>query len=110
MITNKLFRECLAAVPEETRAEFNLSFSIAERIASILKRKGLSQRDFADMMGKRESEVSKWLTGRHNFTTNTIARIQLVLGEDVICVPSSVQPYHFDTAPSASFVADEGKP
>lgn len=110
MITNNLFRECLASIPEDTRAELELSFCIAERIAAILKSKGLTQRDFADMMGKRESEVSKWLTGRHNFTTNTIARIQLALGEDVICVPSSVRPYHFDTAPSASFVADEGKP
>ena len=31
MIQNKLFRQCLAAVPEEQKAEFELSFGIAER-------------------------------------------------------------------------------
>ena len=87
-ITNPLFRECLAQVSEKTRAEFNLSFEIADRIDAILKKKGLSQKELAAMMGKRESEISRWLTGRHNFTTNTLADISLALGEPVVCVPN----------------------
>lgn len=88
-ITNPLFRECLAQVSEKTRAEFNLSFEIADRIDAILKKKGLSQKELAVKMGKRESEISRWLTGRHNFTTNTLADISLALGEPVVCVPNS---------------------
>lgn len=103
---NSLFRECLASIPEDTRAELEMSYAIAERIAEILKNRGLSQRDLAAMLGKRESEVSKWLTGRHNFTTNTIARIQQALGEDVICVPKSAKQYRYDEEPSVGFVAD----
>lgn len=91
-IHNSLFQECLAAVPEERKAEFELSFAIADRIDEILKRKGMTQRDLAQRLGKRESEVSKWLTGRHNFTTNTIARITLALGAPVINVASSRYP------------------
>ena len=75
MIQNKLFRDCLAAIPAEQKAEFDLSFGIAERISEILKAKGLTQKDFARLLNKRDSEISKWLTGRHNFTTQTIARI-----------------------------------
>ena len=41
MIQNKLFRDCLAAIPAEQKAEFDLSFGIAERISEILKAKGL---------------------------------------------------------------------
>ena len=37
-------------------------------------------------MGKRESEISKWLTGRHNFTTNTISGISMALGEPIIII------------------------
>ena len=37
MIQNKLFRDCLAAIPAEQKAEFDLSFGIAERISEILK-------------------------------------------------------------------------
>ena len=80
MIQNKLFRDCLATIPAEQKAEFELSYGIAERIYEILKARGLTQKDFARMLNKRESEISKWLTGRHNFTTQTIANIQTALG------------------------------
>lgn len=43
MIQNNLFRDCLAAIPAEQKAEFDLSFGIAERISEILKAKGLTQ-------------------------------------------------------------------
>jgi len=88
-VTNPLFRECLAQVSDKTRAEFNLSFEIADRIDAVLKHKGMSQKDLASKMGKRESEISKWLTGRHNFTTNTLADISLALNEQIISVPKT---------------------
>ena len=58
MIQNNLFRQCLAAIPEEQRVEFELSFGIAERICEILKSKGLTQKDFARLLGKRERELT----------------------------------------------------
>lgn len=86
MVQNKLFRQCLTAIPEEQRIEFELSFGIAERISEILKSKDLTQKDFAHLLGKRESEISKWMTGRHNFTTQTIARIEAALGNKVLMI------------------------
>lgn len=46
MIQNKLFRDCLAAIPMEQKAEFDLSFGIAERLSEILKEKGLTPKGF----------------------------------------------------------------
>lgn len=86
MIQNPLFRECLEAIPEDRKAEFELSFAIATRIDELLKRKGMTQRELAQKLGKKESEVSKWLTGRHNFTTNTLARISIALDAPIINV------------------------
>lgn len=100
MKQNTLFRECLAAIPEERKAEFDLSFAIATRIDNVLKRKGMTQRELAQRLGKRESEVSKWLTGRHNFTTNTIARITLALGAPIINVPITTYGEIVETAPT----------
>ncbi len=80
MVQNKLFRQCLAAIPEEQKVEFGLSFGIAERINKVLKAKNLSQKDFAHQIHKQESEVSKWITGRHNFTVQPIAKIETALG------------------------------
>ena len=79
MIQNALFRQCLASVPEDQKAEFELSFEIAERISEVLKAKNLTQKDFAQKLHKRESEISKWLTGRHNVTMQTIAKIETAL-------------------------------
>ena len=86
MVHNELFRQCLAAVPAEQRAEFELSFGIAERINEVLKSEGLTQKEFANKLHKRESEISKWLTGRHNFTMPTIAKIETALGCKLITI------------------------
>ena len=89
MIRNNLFRQCLAAIPAEQKAEFELSYGIAERISEILKSKGLTQKEFAGQLNKRESEISKWLTGRHNFTLQTIAKIETALNCKLITIPHS---------------------
>lgn len=104
MIQNPLFRECLEAIPEERKAEFELSFAIATRIDELLKRKGMTQRELAQKLGKKESEVSKWLTGRHNFTTNTLARISLALDTPIISVTSS--NYDFEDKHFCNSVAE----
>lgn len=86
MITNELLKESLSAVLPEHEAEFDLSYGIAERLDAILKEKGISQHDLASKLGKRDSEVSKWLTGRHNFTIETIAKIEVAIGERIVKV------------------------
>ncbi len=61
-----------------------MNMDIANRIADILKAKNMTQRDLAALLDKRESEISRWLTGSHGFTTKSIARISAALGEDII--------------------------
>lgn len=87
---NPLFAEMLNAVPEEVKRESERSFEIAGRIREILQRKRWSQADFAKAAGRKEAEISKWMSGTHNFTIRTIAIIETVLREDVI----SVKRYH----------------
>lgn len=58
--------------------------ALQDKIDAILKEKGMSQTELAKRMGKRKSEVSKWLCGTHNFTLSTIAKISDVLGCDLI--------------------------
>ena len=79
-------RQALADIPAEQKTQIELSFAIAERIDAVLKAKGMSQKMFAQLLGKRESEISKWLTGRHNFTLQTIAKIETALGCKLIDV------------------------
>jgi transcriptional regulator with XRE-family HTH domain len=38
-------------------------------------------------MGKKPSEISKWLNGEHNFTLRSLAKLEAELGEPIITVP-----------------------
>lgn len=78
MIQNKLFHDSLAAIPDEQKAEFELSFGIAERMDAILKEKNISQRELARRLGKRESEVSRWLTGRQDLAEAELAQVEVL--------------------------------
>jgi len=60
------------------------SFDIVDRIHEILEIQGKEQKDLAKALGKSESEISKWMTGTHNFTIKTIAKMESVLGESII--------------------------
>lgn len=47
----------------------------------------MTQKEFAKKMNKTEVEVSRWLSGTHNFTLKTIAKITAVLGESIVIIP-----------------------
>ena len=86
MKTNRIMDEIRSCISPEMKLQMELSVAIANRIYAILEAKGLSQKDFAHLMGKTETEVSRWLSGTHNLTMATICKISAALGEDVIKV------------------------
>lgn len=91
MKKNSLFDQCVANVAPEVMKEVSLNVDIANRIYDLLKEKKMTQREFAALMGKRESEISRWLTGSHGFTTTTLAKIAAVLGEPIVMVKKDPQ-------------------
>ena len=78
------FKEMVSEVPAVIKAEIDLSFDIAERLESLIKEKGLSKKEFADAIGKRPSEITKWLSGQHNFTLRTLAMLSTFFGESLL--------------------------
>jgi transcriptional regulator with XRE-family HTH domain len=56
------------------------TFDLSKRIQFLLNQNSMDQKDLANILGKNESEISKWLSGSHNFTLKTVARIEDVLG------------------------------
>ena len=90
--SDPLFDELLAEIPKDRSRFFDLLFGIGNRIDEILKRKGWSQADLSKALGKKESEISRWMGGGHNFTIETIAKIESVLGEDIISVKKYRKP------------------
>lgn len=84
---DNVFKEMLAEVPAEINAEMDLSFAIATRLDALIKENGLSKKEFAEAIGKRPSEVTKWLSGQHNFTLRTISMLSTFFNETLVTVP-----------------------
>ena len=53
---------------------------VAAKIADAMKAKNLNQKQFAQLMGRTESEISDWLSGDRNFTIDTLFDIGQALG------------------------------
>ena len=80
------FDEILARTPEATKQEVAKNVAIAVRIIHILRSQGKTRRDLARLLGKSESEITRWLSGFHNLELKTIYKIEKALGEQVILV------------------------
>ncbi len=75
----------LGVTPEE-RTEARLSFEISNRIDALMTERGLSKKQFADALGRRPSEITRWLSGEHNFTVATLAMLSTFFGQPIIHV------------------------
>lgn len=84
MKTNPIMESCRKFITPEIKRDVELSMFIAGWIMDALKEKHLTQRQFAKLLGKSESEISSWLCGTHVFTTTTIAKIETILGRRLI--------------------------
>ncbi len=62
------------------------SMAISKRIFFFMTVKEWKQKDLADKMGKTEAEISKLLSGTHNYTLRTLSKIEAVLNEVIIDV------------------------
>ena len=56
---------------------------IAAQIADAMEEKGVSKLELAKMTGKHPCEVTKWLSGTHNFTSDVLSEISVALGVDI---------------------------
>jgi transcriptional regulator with XRE-family HTH domain len=73
------------------------TYEITDYISFLLAKNNMSQRDLAKALDKKESEISKWLSGDHNLTIKTICKIEALLNENIITTNSIFSHrYHFD--------------
>lgn len=79
-----LLSELLGNITPEEQAKTDKKMILATKIANAIKVKGMKKSEFADEMGKVPSEISKWLSGTHNFTIDTLMDIEQVLSIQLI--------------------------
>lgn len=84
--TEQLFQQVLDETPPNIKLQVQWSYDIADRIDEALHHRGLTQKEFAKLMGTSEAAVSHWVGGGHNFKLSTLAKISTVLGEPIIII------------------------
>ena len=84
--TSRTLEEMLGPISANVQAEVALSFDISERIDALMRQRGLSKKQFADALGHRPSEITKWLSGQHNFTIATLSMLSSFFGQPIVTV------------------------
>lgn len=108
MKTNKIMNSIRKTTPENTNKQVDYGVAIANRVYDLLKERNMTQRDFAKALNKTETEVSRWLSGTHNLTLSSIAKMATVLGDDIITTTHTLRPYKIpDVEQYATSVAEE---
>jgi ribosome-binding protein aMBF1 (putative translation factor) len=69
--------------PEEQRLT-DRKMLLAVQIDEAMKSKGIKKGQLAKMLGKQPSEITKWLSGTHNFTIETLWEIGDALNIELI--------------------------
>lgn len=82
--TSNTLTKIMSSITEEDKRRTRDRMLIAVKIADVLESRGLSQKAFAKMMKKNESEISEWLSGNRNFTVDTLSDIGNCLGVDLL--------------------------
>lgn len=92
MKTNPLMDSIRKSTAPEVSKQVDMCVAIANRIYVLMEERGMKQRDLAKALGKTETEVSRWLSGTHNLTIATIAKIATVLDDNIIVTTSPNYP------------------
>lgn len=67
---------------------------LVTRVSEVLKEKGWSQSDLADVLECSDAYVSKLLSGNANVTLKTVSKLESALGEDIMHIAWSFTSDH----------------
>lgn len=62
---------------------------LAAKLDDCITEKGLTQKNVAELLGKTESEVSEWLSGKRNITIDNISDFERVLNVNLLNIESN---------------------
>ena len=77
--TSKIMQELLEESSPLEMQQTRMKMHIAAKIDDAIQSKGWTRSKLAKELGKSRSEITKWLSGTHNFTVDTLTEVCYVL-------------------------------
>ncbi len=102
---SKALTQLIASIDEDSLRRTRDRMLVACKIDEALKAKKISQKRFAEMVGRGESEISEWLSGNRNFTIDTLSDIENCLGITLL----NIQEMSVKKVPQEIIVKKPGK-
>ncbi|MDD2200265.1 MAG: helix-turn-helix transcriptional regulator [Bacteroidales bacterium] len=84
LYNSSLIDEILNSIDSAEANRIEKRMLLAAKIEDAMKAKGLNKSQFAELMGQNNSVITKWLSGTHNFTTDTLSDIESKLSVKLI--------------------------
>jgi transcriptional regulator with XRE-family HTH domain len=84
--SSPLIQELSDTVTPQEQEQTDYKMKLASKIYMAMKSIGMTQTQFAESMGKPISLISRWMSGTHNFTVDTLIDIQRVLSISLLDV------------------------
>lgn len=107
-IIDNLFNE----IPAEDFAVTGKKMLLAAKLSDAIKAMGLKKSELAKRLNKRPSEITKWLSGTHNFTIDTLCDLEKELGINLINVENkqvqNIIRFHIEITTPANIVYQPG--
>jgi ribosome-binding protein aMBF1 (putative translation factor) len=79
-----ILSELIENISQEELEKTESKMRLAVKIADAIKAKGYGKTEFAKKIKKNNSEISKWLSGTHNFTHDTLILLQKELDVNLV--------------------------
>jgi transcriptional regulator with XRE-family HTH domain len=77
--SSELLANILDEISPAEQEKIDKRMLLAAKIDDARIARGLSRKELAHALGKQPSEITKWLSGTHNFTSDTLFDLERVL-------------------------------
>jgi len=108
-VSSPLIKNILEVANPLQKIQNNNRIALACRIDDLMKANGYSNSTFAKKLGKQPSVITKWLSGTHNFTMDTLDEIAYHLGVESVHLlqPQQTQTIYQKTIQVVTKIAEE---
>ena len=116
LYTSPVLDEIQNMIDPNDQEKTNKRMLLAAKIYDAMEAKGWKNKDLAEALNKKRSVITKWLSGTHNFTQDTLCDIERVLEIKLINLdteqkePSAVYNIILQTRQSATLISALNEP
>jgi transcriptional regulator with XRE-family HTH domain len=91
LYNSNIIDEMFGEISQEDFEKTTRKMKLAAKIADAIKSKGWKKSEFAKIVKQQPSVISKWLSGTHNFTTDTLIDLEHILNIKLLDVDQKAE-------------------